>query len=863
MSYPRLREACQTDVDGTSISTLGELAIDLGLNAEEVMVPKDAVFGRTRSQVPCIAVVEIAGGLTHFVVAWRVHGQWVQLMDPASGRTWTTKQRFEQSLYEHTMSVPTQDWRAHAGSPEFIDELESRLLALGTGPEAVTGLLDDAQSDPSWHGLADLDAGARLIDALQRDGSATKPSQSRDTLLAALASDAIPRGFYQVNPDPDDGDALLLKGAVLVRIADDEPAASDLPESDSTSAGTAAGDDMATHAAKLAMVTADARTWRNRFDRFVEPLVSRRDRALLATAAIATGVMTFLEALVFRYLLDLSVPTDVSGFMVVAMLVLTPLLVALLVDAAGLQLGRRAGRHIDVGLRSQLLAKIPTIADSYFASRLVSDLAERGHALTQLRTLPLTLRALLAGVVRSMCMLGGLGWLLPAQLPWVVALGVIALAVPFATFSLLSERDLRIRTHIGALSRFYLDALRAVETLWAHRAAGAMWVQYEALLVRWWHSVTDFLRAALTLDLVQTLATFAIAIVLIKAAVETSMTPGTMLLVAYWALLVPLNGRKLLRLLRIVPQQKNIAARVVEVLESDAEYDEPSPTAAEPPGPRSGTTPGGGLEVIFDRVSVVLADTPVLRDINLQLAAGEHVAIVGPSGSGKSTLIGTLLGWYPTHGGELRISGEPATAATLAALREKTVWIDPELYLWNRSVLDNLRYGSETDADLSAALEAAEMTNDLQKMPAGLATRVGENGSRLSGGEAQRLRIARGLLTQGCDPMQGRDLVLLDEALRGMDSHQRTRLIDVLRTRFRQQTLLCVCHDIESTQTFDRVVVMQDGAIIEDAPPSVLSADTTSAYSDLLRAEQSLITRIRTKSTFRQLVLDHARLEET
>jgi ABC-type bacteriocin/lantibiotic exporter with double-glycine peptidase domain len=109
VSYGRLREACQTDVDGTSIDTLEEIAMQLGLEAEQIMVPLDHVL--LPQALPAIIVVLLPNGFTHFVVAWRCHARRVvQIMDPATGRRWSSVQQFLDELYVHTFPVPAAAW---------------------------------------------------------------------------------------------------------------------------------------------------------------------------------------------------------------------------------------------------------------------------------------------------------------------------------------------------------------------------------------------------------------------------------------------------------------------------------------------------------------------------------------------------------------------------------------------------------------------------------------------------------------------------------------------------------------------------------------------------------------------------------
>ncbi len=158
-SYGRLREACQTDVDGTSIDTLEELAVQLGLDAEQIMVPVDHLLLPHADALPAIVVVQLALGLTHFVVAWRRHGPLIQLMDPCCGRRWVTTAGFREEIFAHTTAVPSASWRDWAGSEAFLKPLRRRLLNLG---DSAPRLTERAIEDPAWRSLAALDAACRM-----------------------------------------------------------------------------------------------------------------------------------------------------------------------------------------------------------------------------------------------------------------------------------------------------------------------------------------------------------------------------------------------------------------------------------------------------------------------------------------------------------------------------------------------------------------------------------------------------------------------------------------------------------------------------------------------------------------------------
>ena len=126
VSYGRLREACQTDVDGTSIDTLEEIAVQLGLEAEQVMVPLDYVLLEEAEALPAVVVVCLPHGMTHFVVAWRRHRSFVQLMDPGVGRRWPTCDQFLSTLYVHTQLADVGTWREWATSGKFLRPLRRK-----------------------------------------------------------------------------------------------------------------------------------------------------------------------------------------------------------------------------------------------------------------------------------------------------------------------------------------------------------------------------------------------------------------------------------------------------------------------------------------------------------------------------------------------------------------------------------------------------------------------------------------------------------------------------------------------------------------------------------------------------------------
>jgi ATP-binding cassette subfamily B protein len=560
--------------------------------------------------------------------------------------------------------------------------------------------------------------------------------------------------------------------------------------------------------------------------------------------AVAAGAV-LIEALMFRGLFDvagaLAVPSQRLAA-IVAVLGFCAVLLLVEVSIAGEVM--RLGRRLEARLRIALLEQLPRLGDRYFHSRPVSDMAERSHSLHAMRLLPgLALHAL-----QALCDLAftlvGVALIDPASLGLALAIAAAAVGVPLLAQPLLNERDLRVRHHAAALHVFFLDALLGLVPIRSHGAEPAVRRRHEGLLVEWTRSSRAQFTLALGAGAVQALACVSLgAWLLADHFGRSANVSGADLLLVYWTLKLPAIGQSLAMLAQQVPAQRNVLARLAEPLSAPVEAAAAEPATAPPP---QGVARATAVDI--EQGSVVVAGHEVLHGLNLSIAAGEHVAIVGASGAGKSTLLGLLLGWHRLAEGTLRLDGAPAADGRLQALRGATAWVDPAVQVWNRPFLDNLLYacGEDCSADLGPVLDAASLRGVLQKLPAGLQTCLGEGGAALAGGEGQRVRLARALMQRNVR------LALLDEPFRGLDRGQRERLLREARAWWRDATLLCVTHDVAETLGFDRVLVIEDGRVAEDGAPSQL-ARTASRYRDLLEAEASVRERVWQDPAWRRL----------
>ncbi len=851
VSYGRLREACQTSVDGTSIDRLEEVSNQLGVKAEQMMLPIDHLFLPDVSLLPVLIVSRHADGATHFVVIWRSHGPWLQLMDPAVGRRWVNRRQFLNEIYRHEHTVSAQDWRDWAGSDEAIRLYKQRFFQLGIQEQDGFSLLAAASEDAEWFGFAKLDAGLRLMQALKDAKGIKSGSQALvflQTLLLQVDKNdiyrSIPLAYWSVTPQfraEDDEKMLVLKGAVLLQIHGSQLAqAVETAEPLSIELQAALNE---SPIRPLHVVMDLLKT-----DGIVSPL------ALLAAVSLSAAAI-LLETLLFRGIFDIAWDLRSAQQRLLAVLILLTFVSSLiLIEIPIARESLRFGRHLETRLRMALFDKLPRLNDRYFQSRPISDMAERGHGIAVTRSLPGLAVQFVQTLWDLLFTLVGIVLIDPLSLFPAILIAILAVGLPVLAQPMINERDLRMRSHSGALFRFYLDALIGLVPIRAHSAEVAVRREHEGLLVEWVRAGRGMIRLSLLTEGVQSL--FCIGFVgglIFQHFSRTGVITGGDLLLIYWALKLPAIGQHLTMLAHQYPAQRNSLLRLLEPLSAPEE----SVSNATGQSVSLVDESSKATSILIQDGEVTASGHTLLSHINLNIRAGEHIAIVGPSGSGKSTLLGILLSWHKLSQGHITVNGLPLNELSLQTLRPSIAWVDPAIQIWNRSFLDNLTFGTEKfDLNrLGRVLDAATLQTVLQKLPNGLQSYLGEGGGLLSGGEGQRLRLARALMQ---DPV---NLVLLDEPFRGVDRQQRQQLLVDARQWWQSATLLCVTHDIEETQAFDRVLVIEDGQIVEDdAPVSLLAKD--SRYRDLLMAENQVRQQLWSDPRWRRIeIVDGQALE--
>jgi ATP-binding cassette subfamily B protein len=878
--YGRLREACQTDVDGTSIDVLEAVAGQLGLAAEQIMVPVSHLLLAEARTLPAIVVVRQPNGFTHFVLLWRRHGPLVQVMDPGVGRRWVLGKQFLNEIYVHAQRVSAADWHGYAVSDEFCGPLGRRLRDLGLRRDSAATLIAKAAASGGWRPLALLDAAVRFAESLVKSGGLGGVREIRGVLTALLAEPdsptvgkgpAIPEVFWSALPAAEDPEQLLFRGAVLVRVQGRRatPPASDQQASAPLGRGQV-GNLPPESPALCPEIAAALAQPPNRPGRALFRHVLDNGKISLALLVAGLGLAaasTVLEALLLRGAIDIGRYLGLVEQRLAAMggfLIFALVLLFLEFGVARRLLG--LGRVLEARLRMTLLEKIPRLNDRYFQSRPTSDMADRSHALYQIRLLPRLAGQFVRAALTLLVTAAALIWIDPRSAPLVAGAAAAAVALPWLFVPLIAGLDLRVRTHAGALSRFYLDSLLGLTAVRAHGAEHAVRREHESLLVDWVHASQRLLRWVVIVEGLQTCAGFGLAAWLVLLHASRAADVGGMLLLAYWALNLPVLGEEIALLIRQYPIHRNVMLRLLEPLgavEEAGDRGQRSGVSSREsahglltpdPCPLSST----GVAITFKSVTVHAGGHTILEDVDLHIEAGQHLAIVGASGAGKSSLVGLLLGWHRAANGVVLIDGQPLDAACLDRLRDETAWVDPAVQLWNRSLLENLLYGvRDGDSGVGPALEAADLYDVLQRLPDGLQTPLGEGGGLVSGGEGQRVRLGRAL---------GRPkarLVILDEPFRGLDRDKRRALLRRARALWRQATLLCITHDVGETRDFERVLVIDSGRLVEDGAPGLLAERPNSRYQMLVEAEEAVRAGLWSSTRWRRLHLAAGQMSET
>ena len=268
------------------------------------------------------------------------------------------------------------------------------------------------------------------------------------------------------------------------------------------------------------------------------------------------------------------------------------------------------------------------------------------------------------------------------------------------------------------------------------------------------------------------------------------------------------------------------AERLFEILRVEPEITAPAAPIALPQPPRG--------DVAFDRVSFAYPTRPnvlAVDGVSLSVKSGEKVAIVGPSGAGKSTLFHLLLRFYDPKSGTISLDGVPVRSADPGALRARIALVPQDFVVFAATARENIRFGrpDASDAEVERAADLAHATEFIRRLPGGFDSKLGERGVTLSGGQRQRIAIARAILRDA-------PLLLLDEATSSLDAESETLVQTALEELMRHRTTLVIAHRLATVLSCDRILVMDQGRIVEEGTHASLVA-ANGLYARLARLQ--------------------------
>ena len=469
------------------------------------------------------------------------------------------------------------------------------------------------------------------------------------------------------------------------------------------------------------------------------------------------------------------------------------------------------GERVVADIRKAVFSQILKLSPGFFETTKTGEILSR--LTTDTTLLQTVVGSSLSIAIRNFfALIGGVIMLLitNAKLAGFVALVVPAVVLPIVLYgrrvrALSRESQDRV-ADVGSYAEEHLNAIRTVQAYvhedidraaFNNNAESAFSTAMRRVLAR-----------ALLGSSVILLVFGAIALVLWaggRDVIAGTISPGELSAFIFYSVTVAASVGAMSEVMGDLQRTAGATERLVELLET-----EPDITA--PAQPKALPVPAWG-EVSFDHVTFHYPsrpDTAALHGLNLNVASGEHVALVGPSGAGKSTVFQLLLRFYDPQAGAVRLDGIDLRDADPQDVRSRIGLVAQDPVIFAADALENIRYGrpSASDAEVEAAAEAAAAMEFIRKLPDGMKSFLGERGVRLSGGQKQRIAIARAILR---DPA----LLLLDEATSALDAENERLVQTALERLMVGRTTMVIAHRLATVVNADRIVVIDDGRLVD------------------------------------------------
>jgi ATP-binding cassette, subfamily B, bacterial len=535
--------------------------------------------------------------------------------------------------------------------------------------------------------------------------------------------------------------------------------------------------------------------------------------AALATLAIPSGVRLVID----RGFVATGDPAGIARWFQYLMMIVAVMAVATAFRFYFVSwLGERTVADIRLAVNRNLLRQSPAFFEENRPAEIASRMTSDTTIIEQVvgTTVSVALRNIVMGV-------GGTIYLftLAPQLAVKLLIAIPVIVIPIVMMGRKLQSASRTSqdriADVGAMVSETLGAMRIVQAFGQeNRESERFSGRVEATFVAAKRRIR--LRAIMT-AIVMGLIFGAVTLLMWQGAIdviEKRITPGTIFAFVITGMLVAGSFGALTEVYGDLVRGAGASGRLAELLAAEPDIAPPAKPVALPVPPR------GQLE--FQNVGFRYPTRPevsALENFSLKVSPGETVAVVGPSGAGKSTLFQLAQRFYDPEAGAIRIDGVALTSADPAEIRARMAYVPQETVLFAASARDNLRYGNWLAGDdaIWHAAEQANAANFLRELPQGLDTYLGESGARLSGGQRQRIAIARAVLRQA-------PILLLDEATSALDAESEKLVQDALDHLMQDRTTIVIAHRLATVRSADRIIVMDQGRIVEEGDHTTLSA---------------------------------------
>ena len=544
---------------------------------------------------------------------------------------------------------------------------------------------------------------------------------------------------------------------------------------------------------------------------------------------------TITIPLAFKYLFDTVIPDASLRRLAVFVAVLFAIFVtSTLITMRRSYVTALVNQRVLFGLQERMFERLQRLSHSFYGRSKVGDLMARMSQ--DLNTVQEATTAVLAE--GAFLLLSAIAAGITAVILSPLLGALVLVVVPLFSLSYLLLLSRLRRASFEVQTVYGQVAAEIQENLSAHSVVKAFGLE-ERALTSYRGRLRGLLRAFLRVVLLSSLfeASVGMAVTLGQLLVigvggylviEGHMTLGT--LVAFVGLL-PTFFQPITALANVGQEVQRAAGaldRMLEVLE------EPVSVAEKPDAVQ---LPPAGRELRLEGVTFGYEPgRPILRDVSLAVPAGAHVAVVGPSGSGKSTIVNLLLRFWDPDEGRILVDGHDLRDVTLASLRGQIGIVFQDTFVFDTTVRENIALAREgaTDAEVMAAVRAARLAGWIESLPAGPDTVLGERGVRMSGGQRQRLAIARALLR---DPR----ILILDEATSALDARTEAEILETLDEAASGRTTLSITHRLSLAARSDYVVVLEQGRIVEQGTHAEL-ARAGGAYQRLFDEQTAYVS---------------------